>query len=349
MVLFNSFIVLDERDGNWKVDLGHTIEGQRGQFKDELELMNAITDKRRADPEDPSSKLISFIRTVGIAKEGKQGPMGPQGPIGAPGGPAGPQGDRGDKGEKGDRGNDGRDGNRGQQGERGPAGDKGKDGRDGSNGRDGERGPQGEKGPPGKDGSDGRNGVDGQKGEAGPRGVDGPRGSDGRHGISGWIKAVMAEEFKVWDDRDSGTRHVNRARDKRNQSLEILRYDDTDPMGAGFFVTFPRAANKVRFRIRGRHTQAKGAEKTHCVVMTLLFREIGESGVGSWQKLEPIRHMVAYTEIGLEKYHLAKAEHGFGSLRQDTDYQMMLVRDAKHADDNLPGDFMVQSLVIEVD
>lgn len=352
MVLYNSLVVLDERDGKWKLDLGHTVVGQRGKFKDELELINAITEKRREDPEDANSRFVSFLRTVGIAKEGKPGPMGPQGPMGAPGGPQGPQGDRGPQGEQGKPGRDGKDGQQGPQGQKGEPGRPGKDGRDGKDGKDGAPGPQGHPGTNGKDGKDGKDGAPGQKGDKGDRGDRGETGQQGPPGIDGWIKAIMADDFHLWDDKQANARPVIREYDKRNPSLKVLRFDDTKRMGAGFFVTFPRATKKILVRLRARHTQMKGEQKTRSVCMSLLIREIGADGVGSWKEWRLPECKVSYTEVGNEKYQIYRSEFdmaGAGVPSPDVDYQVMLVRNTNDEKDDLPGDFAVQSLVIDVD
>ena len=223
------------------------------------------------------------------------------------------------------------------------------DGRDGKDGAAGQQGPPGVAGKDGKDGKNGRDGIDGDTGPRGEQGLQGEMGIQGPPGIDGWIKAIMAEDFHLWSDSHSDVRPVNRESDKRNPSLKILRFDDTKSMGAGFFVTFPRAATVAVFRIRARHTQVKDEQLTRFVCMQLKFREIGTHGVGSWTTIDLAEVLVPYTEFGKERYRTYHTTLDFSALKTYTDYQMMLIRKADAEKDDLPGDFMVQSLVIDVD
>jgi hypothetical protein len=352
MDLLNSFVVLDETDQQWKIDLSGQVRGKRGSFKKPQELLNAVCEISRSDPDDSRSKLISYIRTAGITTQGPPGERGPAGPTGAPGGPPGPPGRDGGKGEHGEKGNTGDRGERGDKGEPGPQGLPGKDGRDGRDGSVGKEGPQGK---PGRDGKDGINGKDGQKGDKGDKGDQGERGSQGhagRDGINGWIKAIPADEFKPWKSHESGTIPARSGGDSRFASLSVLRFDDTVRMSAGGNITFPSASKKVKLRIRAKHTQMPDEEKARYAVLKMTFRPFTDNGLGNWITVSLGRFQFNYTLKGEEKYLMFErtiALNDDTGIKAGVDYQFLVMRDPQSEEDDLIGDFTLQSIAMEVE
>ena len=347
MDLLNSFVVFDPNDSKWKLDLSGEHNGKRGQFKKSHELINAVCELYR----DDSGKLVSHIRTIGIAKVGERGPQGPEGPAGAPGGPPGPKGDKGDRGDGGTPGEKGSKGDKGDQGSKGDQGVAGINGTNGIDGKPGRDGKDGSAGLNGKDGAPGKDGSKGDKGDKGDQGTQGIQGNQGPSGISGWIKAIPADEFRLWEVRELRAQPAVLDADPRSPTLAVLRFDDTDTMTCGGYITFPSAAKKCRIRLRAKHTQMPLEEKLRYGVLKMQIREITEEGTGQWREHKLEKLAFPYTERGREIYREFHRDIDFGSsskFKAGVDYQFLLLRE-KDPDDTLIGDLMLQSMSMEVE